>query len=70
MEGKSGNGGGKKGKSKDAGALAWTQQLMWEEHGGVVCTADRNKHHCWHNRVRWTRVGSVRNHDSTTGERE
>ena len=26
MKGKSGKGGGKKGKSKDAGALVWTQQ--------------------------------------------
>ena len=46
VKGKSSKGGGKRGKSKDAGALFWNQQT-WKpscDLGGVVCTADGNKH--------------------------
>ena len=42
MNGQSGKGGGKKGKSKDAGALAWTLQLTWNQVYGtpVASTAE------------------------------
>ena len=46
VKGKSGKGGGKRGKSEDAGALAnWKSSC---ELGGVVCTADGNKHNGWY----------------------
>ena len=50
LKGKSGKGGGKKGKSKDAGALVWIQQTGSPvSSGGVVCTADGNKLNGWFN---------------------
>ena len=49
MNGKSGKGGGKKRKSIEVGVLeveSTTESSC--ELGGIVCTADRNKHNGWH----------------------
>ena len=47
-KGKSGKCGGKKGKSKDAGALVESTTEPGCELGGIVHTADGNKHNGWH----------------------